>query len=63
MKKILFVIAALVCFSSCVEKKKEKPEMEPAAEEKMDSTTVRKMEPIAMDIDGSYFKATGTEPL
>lgn len=63
MKKILFAIVALVCFSSCVEKKKEAPtEAEPAAEEKMDSTTVRKMEPITIDIDGSYFKATGTEP-
>ena len=35
--------------------------MEPA-EEQPDSTPVRKIEPIAMEIDGSYFKATGTEP-
>lgn len=66
MKKGILLICSLLLFANCVEKKKPEPtEDEPAAQEAMevkDTIETRKMEPIAMDIDGSYFKATGTEP-
>ncbi|WP_318310754.1 META domain-containing protein [Flagellimonas crocea] len=70
MKNILLVSCALVLFFGCVEKKKEEtstPEGTDALEETVTDTIQtqekrREMEPIAMKIDGSYFKATGTEP-
>lgn len=63
MKKGILFICTLLLFSNCVEKKKQEPaEAEPITEETKDSVEVRKMEPIAMEMDGSYFRATGTEP-
>jgi len=66
MKNYYLLIAVLFMFSSCVEKKKqEEPEekvVEETIEEVVDSVPVRKMEPLALEPDGSYFKATGTEP-
>src|SRR6056297_2044884 len=70
MKNILIPCFAVFLFFGCIEKKKQEPvapEASKASEEIIADTTQteekrRKMEPIAMDIDGSYFKATGTEP-
>lgn len=70
MKNILVLSCSLLLIFGCVEKKKEKAS-EPEATEASEEVTAdslktkeekRKMEPIAMKIDGSYFKATGTEP-
>ena len=70
MKNILVLSCTLLLIFGCVEKKKEKasePEATKASEEVTADTLKtkekkREMEPIAMKIDGSYFKATGTEP-
>lgn len=67
MRKILIPICALFLFSNCVEKKKQETS-EPGSSEMETKDTVqvkeqiRQMEPITIKIDGSYFKATGTEP-
>jgi len=70
MKNILILSCIVFLFFGCVEKKKEEPS-EPEATETSEENTAdtiqieekkREMEPIAMKIDGSYFKATGTEP-
>ncbi|MDF0707111.1 META domain-containing protein [Flagellimonas okinawensis] len=73
MKNLLLLSCAVLLFSGCLEKKKEQP-TEPEAtqasevSEEVTPDTLqteekkREMEPIAMKIDGSYFKATGTEP-
>lgn len=65
MKKTLLLTFLILITSSCIEKKKT----ESTEEEKMESTEtvedtiqVKSMEPIAVTPDGSYFKATGTEP-
>ncbi|MDF0715015.1 META domain-containing protein [Muricauda sp. 334s03] len=66
MKSSLILSFAILLFFGCVEKKKEEASEE--ASEEITSDTIqteekkREMEPIAMNIDGSYFKATGTEP-
>ncbi|WP_127018853.1 META domain-containing protein [Flagellimonas beolgyonensis] len=63
MKKVAFLVLSLFLFTNCVEKKKTEPvEPEPTNEVSKDSVETRKMEPIAVETDGSYFKATGTEP-
>ncbi|MBA4745107.1 MAG: META domain-containing protein [Muricauda sp.] len=67
MRKILIPICALFLFSNCIEKKKqETSEPESLEMETKDTVQVkeqiRQMEPITIKIDGSYFKATGTEP-
>lgn len=66
MKQIITVSCAALLIFGCVEKKKEttsEPEAsEVAADSLQSKETKRTMEPIAMKIDGSYFKATGTEP-
>lgn len=63
MKKAAFLVLSLFLFTNCVEKKKTEPmEPEPTNEAPKDSVETRKMEPIAVETDGSYFKATGTEP-
>ncbi len=67
MRKILIPICALFLFSNCIEKKKqETSEPESSEMETKDTVQVkeqiRQMEPITIKIDGSYFKATGTEP-
>ncbi len=70
MKNILLLSCAVFLLFGCVEKKKEEtsdPEVTETSEEITADTIqveekVRKLEPIAMEIDGSYFKATGTEP-
>ncbi|RUA18720.1 MAG: hypothetical protein DSY83_01610, partial [Flavobacteriia bacterium] len=64
MKRALSLVGLVLLFSSCVEKKKPEP-TEASEENTADTVQVeekRTMEPIAMKIDGSYFKATGTEP-
>jgi len=70
MKKILIPCFAAFLFFGCIEKKKQES-VEPEATEASEEITAdtiqveekkREMEPIAIDIDGSYFKATGTEP-
>ncbi|MEZ4809671.1 MAG: META domain-containing protein [Allomuricauda sp.] len=65
MKKYIVLISAILLFSNCIEKKKA----EGTEVEKTESTTpvkdtvpVKSLEPIALAPDGSYFKATGTEP-
>ena len=65
MKKYIVLISAIFLFSNCIEKKKS----ENTEEEKIESSTpvrdtvqVKSLEPIAIAPDGSYFKATGTEP-
>ncbi|RIV34816.1 META domain-containing protein [Flagellimonas lutimaris] len=68
MKNILILSCAFFLFFGCVEKKKQESSEPEAMEEESITDTVqveekvRKLEPIAMEIDGSYFKATGTEP-
>lgn len=67
MRKILIPICALFLFSNCIENKKQEIS-EPKSLEMGTKDTVqvkeqiRQMEPITIKIDGSYFKATGTEP-
>jgi heat shock protein HslJ len=70
MKNSLILGLATVLLFGCVEKKKEETS-EPEATEVSEEITTdtiqteekkREMEPIAINIDGSYFKATGTEP-
>nr|WP_297782650.1 META domain-containing protein [uncultured Allomuricauda sp.] len=70
MKNILILIFTVFLFSGCIEKKKEEPSEPEATEvtEEVTSDTLQteekkyEMEPIAIEMDGSYFKATGTEP-
>ncbi len=66
MRNILLLSCAVFLFFGCVEKKKQDPADAEASQETTDSIQekepVRKMEPLAMTPDGSYFKATGTEP-
>ena len=70
MKNMLLLSCAVLLFFGCIEKKKEEtaePEATEVSEEITPDTLQteekkREMEPIAMKIDGSYFKATGTEP-
>jgi len=68
MKNILILSCAFFLFFGCVEKKKQESSEPEAIEKESITDTVqveekeRKLEPIAMKIDGSYFKATGTEP-
>lgn len=70
MKNSLILSLAIVLFFGCVEKKKEETSKPEATEASKEITTdtiqteekKREMEPIAINIDGSYFKATGTEP-
>ncbi|WP_421813190.1 META domain-containing protein [Flagellimonas sp.] len=70
MKKLVTISCAALLIFGCIEKKKQEP-AEPEATEASEEITTdtikteekrREMEPIAMKIDGSYFKATGTEP-
>lgn len=70
MKKILIPYFTVFLLFGCIEKKKQES-VEPEAAEASEEVTAdsiktaekkREMEPIAMKIDGSYFKATGTEP-
>ncbi|MBO0341895.1 MAG: META domain-containing protein [Bacteroidota bacterium] len=70
MKNSIILSCAVLLFFGCVEKKKEEtsePEATEASEEIKTDTLIteekkQEMEPIAIKIDGSYFKATGTEP-
>ena len=64
MKRVLYLVGLMLIFSNCVEKKKQEP-ADASEEIATDSVQVeekRTIEPITMKIDGSYFKATGTEP-
>lgn len=65
MKKGIILICANLLFSNCIEKKKtENAEAEKteSTEPVKDTVRVKSLEPIAVTPDGSYFKATGTEP-
>lgn len=64
MKRVLFLVCIFLIFSNCAEKKKQET-TEASEEITLDTLKVeeeRTMEPLAMQPDGSYFKATGTEP-
>lgn len=67
MKNILILNCFFLLLLGCIEKKKQEPS-EPEATKEIITDTVqveektKAMEPIATKIDGSYFKATGTEP-
>ena len=64
MKRVLFLVGIFLIFSNCAEKKKQEP-TEASEEITLDTLKVeeeRTMEPLAVQPDGSYFKATGTEP-
>lgn len=68
MKNILTLSCIAFLFFSCLDKKKQEPSQTNVAPEAIVKDTVQKeekereMEPIVIDIDGSYFKASGTEP-
>ena len=70
MKNILIPCLSIFLVFGCIENKKQEsvePEATEASKEiKADTIKVEekkpKIEPIAREIDGSYFKATGTEP-
>ncbi|WP_421806039.1 META domain-containing protein [Flagellimonas sp.] len=66
MKQILILSCVALLIFGCAEKKKETTSEPEAKEAVVDTLTSkeekRTMEPIAIKIDGSYFKATGTEP-
>ena len=67
MKKIFILNCAFFLFLGCIEKKKQEPSEPESTKETITDTVqaeekTRAMEPIAAKIDGSYFKATGTEP-
>jgi len=68
MKNILTLSCIAFLFFSCLDKKKQEPSQTTVAPEAIVKDTVQKeekereMEPIVIDIDGSYFKASGTEP-
>lgn len=62
MKKGLVLLSILLFLAACVEKKKQQTEETESVESTVDTIPTRKMEPIAVAPDGSYFKATGTEP-
>ncbi|MER3375631.1 MAG: META domain-containing protein [Allomuricauda sp.] len=64
MRKGLIIIGMLLFFMSCIEKKKQEPTENESVETTADTVQVKskKMEPLAVTPDGSYFKATGTEP-
>jgi heat shock protein HslJ/uncharacterized membrane protein len=57
-------MGTLLLFIGCIENKKSPPEENEAIEKTTDTVQkqVRKMEALAVTPDGSYFKATGTEP-
>ena len=64
MKRALFLAGIFLIFLNCAEKKKQDP-TEASEEITLDTLKVeeeRTMEPLAVQPDGSYFKATGTEP-
>lgn len=64
MKKLLSFAILVLLFSNCIEKKKQEP-AEASEEISVDTVQIeekRTMEPLAVRPDGSYFKATGTEP-
>ncbi len=64
MKRVLFLVGIFLIFSNCAEKKKQEP-TEASEEITLDTLKVeeeRTIEPLAVQPDGSYFKATGTEP-
>ena len=62
MKKGLIMLGIFLFLVGCIEKKKQESTEPESTESVTDTVPVRKMEPIAITPDGSYFKATGTEP-
>lgn len=64
MRKLIVLMGTLLLFIGCIENKKSPPEENEAIEKTTDTVQkqVRKMEALAVTPDGSYFKATGTEP-
>lgn len=66
MKNILVLSCAVFLFFGCAEKKKQDTLDAEASQETTDSIPekepAKKMEALAITPDGSYFKATGTEP-
>jgi len=61
MKKIMISLCFALLLFSCVEKKKEdNTNKEEATQE--DTLQIKTVEPVAIKMDDSYFKATGTEP-
>ncbi|MCK0161369.1 META domain-containing protein [Allomuricauda sp. F6463D] len=66
MKNLLILSCGMLLFFGCVGKKKQ-ASIDSETPEKITADTItenskHEMEPIARKIDGSYFKATGTEP-